>query len=115
GSQWTCTVTASDAAGPGGSASATAAVCGTGVVRPACSGQTVPVAYLPGWSTSHSSSASLAWTSIETSSLTYGNCTIDITSVGRGFTLATLSAYDAIIISDPAGGNIEYSAAEQQA
>ncbi|MES2641108.1 MAG: hypothetical protein V4850_16590 [Myxococcota bacterium] len=119
GITWQCTAIPFDAGGDGPSAIASVDVdpasCSGTAPGPVCSGETVSVAYLPGWSSTHTSSASLIWSNLETNSLLYGDCTIDITSVGSSFTLATLSAYDAIIVSDPSGGSRLYTSAEQTA
>ncbi len=118
GTTWACTAVPFDDDEDGTSASASVDVlgdCGGVPVASACSGETVQVAYLPGWSSSHTGSASLVYSNLETNSLTYGDCTIDITSVGSGFTLGTLSAYQAIIISDPSGGSRLYTSAEMTA
>ncbi|MDP2311291.1 MAG: hypothetical protein Q8P41_00185 [Pseudomonadota bacterium] len=116
GTTWVCTAVPFDAEDDGTSATATVDVdpgtCSGNPAGPVCSGATVNVAYLPGWANTHTGSTSLIWSSLETNSLAYGGCTIDITSVGSGFTLATLSAYDAIVISDPSGGSRLYTAAE---
>ncbi len=108
---WTCTVTPYDSEGDG-----TPATASTSVVpaSSACSGDTVYVAYLPGWSSTHTSS-SLVWTYLEAHALDYGDCNISVTTIGSNFNLASLTAYDIIVLSDPSGGGRTYSAGEAAA
>ena len=105
---WVCTVTPADSSGSG--AAGTDSVTVTPSATP-CSGGTLEVGWLPGWGGTYTSS-SLTWANIEANALPYGTCSINITNTGGSFTLATLMAYDVLIIGDPSGYSIQYTAGE---
>ena len=79
-----------------------------------CDGDTVEIGYLPGWSSTYTSS-SLVWSTLQSDALRYGDCPITVTDVPASYTTAVLSAYDVIILSDPSGTALRYSAVELSA
>lgn len=76
----------------------------------------VVIGLLPGWG-SGTADTSLIWPKFASSWSTFGTCPVEVRDVGRDFTLATLLATGSttLVLTDPAGGTKQYTAAELQA
>jgi hypothetical protein len=110
GVEWTCTVTPNDGDDDGPSASDTVEVNDT------CSGETIRVAWIDGWGSSHGNS-SLAWNSIESGWATYGDCAVSIVDINQPITSSALasSGAEVILLGDIGGGVVQLSASDMSA
>jgi hypothetical protein len=90
---------------------------GTGAcLCPNAPATTFTIAYPESWGSGVGDST-LAWTELTTNWQTYGPCEPLFVEVGQPFDLAALQATnaDVVLVSNPGGGGIQYSAAETTA
>lgn len=106
GETWTCTVVPDDGTDNGPSSAISTTIDGG-----SCTSLTA--AWVTGWGSTYTS-GSLDWVSMMARQASYGSCTVSIVGVGRGWTAASLVATGAevVIVGDPAGGTVQYTAAE---